>query len=441
MSSWPLFLGVLALFIGLWRFSLPGFEQNKKYLLLFVLSLRIAVGLGTVALYTYYYTDSSKADVHRYYNDAVNMAQVHSHSPSVFWANWFGIAADFEYEGRHFDSMLNWVHPYGNRMYNDNRAVIRTHAILHLMGGNSLWAHSLIFSIFGFFGGYLLCRVVAQVWNLPQTGLLLIFHAIPAVLIWSSAPLKEALVLLHMGLALGSWFLIKKRGWRILGTVAALVLLYFTKSYMAFLLLGFISVYSLSSNWESKKNHGCKLKLPSYFIPELVFPLLGIAFYVVVSNLTHWNPILSMLSTKLHHFLNLAAAEKAGSQVFLPPFEPDWLPFLATLKWGFVNALFRPLPGDFQGMFTWIMLPESTALLFIGFGLWQAKKKGKRAWFWGSIWYGLALLVLMGVTTPVLGSLFRYKMPLWPLFLPYLWLGIAYFLRMFRNYAGKNTPT
>jgi hypothetical protein len=116
--------------------------------------------------------------------------------------------------------------------------------------------------------------------------------------------------------------------------------------------------------------------------------------------------------------------------VYLPPFEPDWLPFLATLKWGFVNALFRPLPGDFHGIFTWIMLPESMAILLIGFGLWLGKNKGMRAWFWASLWYGLALLVLMGVTTPVLGSLFRYKMPLWPLFLPYLWLSI--------EWIGKN---
>ena len=430
MVSWPFLFGIFALFICLWKFPLPGFEQNKKYILLFILSLRFAVGLGTVALYTYYYTDNSKADVHRYYNDAVNMAEVHANAPDEFWANWFGLATDFEYEGRHFDCMLNWVHPYGNRMYNDNRAVIRTHAILRLLGGNSLWAHSLIFSIFGFVGSYLLCRVVGSRWNLPPTGLLILLHAIPAVLIWSSAPLKEALVLLQMGLALGSWFLIKNRIWSFLGAAAAIALLHFTKSYMAFLLLGFISVYSLSSYWESKKNNGFKFNLPSYFIPELVFPLLGIAFYVVFSSLTHWNPILSMLSTKLHHFLNLAAAEQAGSQVYLPPFEPNWLPFLATLKWGFVNALFRPLPGDFHGIFTWIMLPESMAILLIGFGLWLGKNKGMRAWFWASLWYGLALLVLMGVTTPVLGSLFRYKMPLWPLFLPYLWLSI--------EWIGKN---
>jgi len=419
---------------------MPGFEKKKKYVLLSLLGLRMLVGLGTVALYTYYYTDRSKADVHRYYNDAVNMAEVHANAADEFWANWFGLANDFEYEGRHFDCMLNWVHPYGNRMYNDNRAVIRTHALLRLLGGNDLWAHSLIFSLFGFFGSYLLCRVIANRWHLPPTGLMVVLHLIPAVLIWSSAPLKESLVLFQMGLALGSWFLIKNRIWRFAGTAASIALLYFTKSYMAFLLSGFIAVYSLSIVRERLKPRLFKFKLPSYFAPEMAIPLLGIAAYVGISSLTHWNPLLQMLSTKLHHFLNLAASENAGSQVYLPPFEPNWLSFLATLKWGFVNALFRPLPGDFNGIFTWIMLPESMALLLIGLGMGLSIRKGMRAWFWASGWYGIALLVLMGVTTPVLGSLFRYKMPLWPLFLPYLWLGMEFIGKKVRHAFGAYRP-
>lgn len=440
MSSWPILLGIAILFFALWKYPWPGFEKKKKYILLSLLGLRMFVGLGTVALYTYYYTDNSKADVHRYYNDAVNMAEVHANARDEFWANWFGLANDFEYEGRHFDCMLNWVHPYGNRMYNDNRAVIRTHAILRLLGGNSLWAHSLVFSVFGFVGSYLICRVIACRWKLPSTGLLVVLHAIPAVLIWSSAPLKEALVLFQMGLALGSWFLLKNRIWRFLGAAFAIALLYFTKSYMAFLLTGFLGVYGLSTFWESLKKRRSNSKLFAFFIPEIAFPLLGIAFYVGFSSLTGWNPLLQMLSTKLQHFLNLAASENAGSQIYLPAFDPNWLSFLRTLKWGLINAVFRPLPGDFQGIFTWIMLPESFAMLLIGLGIWSSMRNGMRAWLWSSFWYGLALVVLMGVTTPVLGSLFRYKMPIWPIFLPYLWIGTEHVLKTVRTFFKKPTP-
>ena len=322
MTSWPLLLVGLTLFIALWKIPWPGFENRKKYVLIALLGLRILVGLGTVALYTYYYTDKSKSDVYRYYHDGVNMSEVHSNAPDEFWANWFGLANDFEYEGRHFDCMLNWVHPYGNRMYNDNRAVIRTHAILVLLGGKNLWAHSLIFSIFGFLGSYLICMAIAKIWNFPPLKLMVVLHAIPSILIWSSAPLKEALVLLQMGVALGSWFLIKKRIWSFIGTAAAIALMYFTKSYMALLMTGFFMIYFLSTFWEYLKSRHLKFKLPSYFIPEFGIPLLGIAFYVAFSSLTNWNPLLEMLSTKLHHFLNLAAAEEAGSQVYLPPFDP-----------------------------------------------------------------------------------------------------------------------
>jgi len=438
MTSWPLLLVGLTLFIALWKIPWPGFENRKKYILIALLGLRILVGLGTVALYTYYYTDKSKSDVYRYYHDGVNMSEVHSNAPDEFWANWFGLANDFEYEGRHFDCMLNWVHPYGNRMYNDNRAVIRTHAILVLLGGKNLWAHSLIFSIFGFLGSYLICMAIAKIWNFPPLKLMVVLHAIPSILIWSSAPLKEALVLLQMGVALGSWFLIKKRIWSFIGTAAAIALMYFTKSYMALLMTGFFMIYFLSTFWEYLKSRHLKFKLPSYFIPEFGIPLLGIAFYVAFSSLTNWNPLLEMLSTKLHHFLNLAAAEEAGSQVYLPPFEPNWLSFLSTLKWGLLNALVRPLPSDLQGIFTWIMLPESFGLLLVCSGIGLGLGKGMRPWFWASLWYGLGLMVLMGVTTPVLGSLFRYKMPFWPLFLPYLWLGLDYLLNKFRKFPGRN---
>jgi len=78
--------------------------------------------------------------------------------------------------------------------------------------------------------------------------------------------------------------------------------------------------------------------------------------------------------------------------------------------------------------------------LLIGLGMGLSIRKGMRAWFWASGWYGIALLVLMGVTTPVLGSLFRYKMPLWPLFLPYLWLGMEFIGKKVRHAFGAYRP-
>jgi hypothetical protein len=145
--------------------------------------------------------------------------------------------------------------------------------------------------------------------------------------------------------------------------------------------------------------------------------------YVALSSLLNWNPVLDMLSFKLQNFLNLAEAEQAGSRIFLPAFEPNWISFLSTLKWGLLNTILRPLPGDFNGVFVWIMLPESVAMLLLFVGLTRPDFRAHQPWFWASIWFAVGLLCLIGVTTPVLGSLFRYRMPLWLPMLPYVWLG------------------
>ncbi|MDA0930614.1 MAG: hypothetical protein O3C32_04485 [Bacteroidetes bacterium] len=419
MFSLPIPLFILGLFAWIWNYSLPGFSGRKKYILLSVLALRIAVGMGMVWLYTFYYTDRQKADVHRYYTDAVHMADVHDESPKEFWLNWMGLSKDFEYEGRHFDRMLNWVHPYGNRMYNDNRSIIRTHALLALTGAKSLWEHSLMFAAFAWLGSYLISISLARLWSLPATGMMLLLNAIPSVLLWSSAPLKESLVLLQMGVLFWAWFIFRSKFFGQMLGLIALILLYYTKSYMAILMAGFGLMYAFSRFVQAQRpsNGLRKFKL------EFWLPMGLILFYVALSSLMNWNPVLDMLSFKLQNFLNLAEAEQAGSRIFLPAFEPNWISFLSTLKWGLLNTILRPLPGDFNGVFVWIMLPESVAMLLLIVGLTRPDFRAHQPWFWASIWFAVGLLCLIGVTTPVLGSLFRYRMPLWLPMLPYVWMG------------------
>lgn len=413
----PLF--ILGLFAWVWKFSLPGFTGRQKYILLLVLALRIAVGLGMVGLYTYYYTDRQKADVHRYYADAVQMADLHEASPKQFWLNWAGISNDFEYEGRYFDRMLNWVHPYGNRMYNDNRSIIRTHALLALSGSKSLWEHSLMFSAFAWLGAYLISYSLARLWSLPATGLMLLLNAIPSVLLFSSAPLKESLVLLQMGILFWAWFVLRPNYLGQIMAVVTLFLLYYTKSYMAILMGAFGLMYALSRFIQSKESPSVLRR----FSLEFWLPIGTIFLYVAVSSLLSWNPVLEMLSFKLQNFLNLAEAEQAGSRIHLPAFNPTWISFLNTLKWGLINSLLRPLPGDFNGLFVWIMLPESAAVVLLILGFTRSYFQGRQSWFWASLWFTVGLLCLIGVTTPVLGSLFRYRMPLWIPVLPYVWIG------------------
>lgn len=106
----------------------------------------------------------------------------------------------------------------------------------------------------------------------------------------------------------------------------------------------------------------------------------------------------------------------AGSAIDLPRLDGSLLAIFKLIPMGFCNALFRPHLFEFHNIMTFAAALENLFIaVFIILGLIFAnysRKYPPQLYF--SLSFSLILLVIIGVTTPVLGALVRYKLPALP---------------------------
>ncbi len=107
---------------------------------------------------------------------------------------------------------------------------------------------------------------------------------------------------------------------------------------------------------------------------------------------------------------------KTGSSIHTGELEPNVLSFVKALPRAFYNAFFRPWPLESLQPFTLFAGLENFAiLLFILYafirGRWQSVNK---KWLIFCLSFVLVVYLLTGFTTPVLGSIVRYRIPAMP---------------------------
>jgi hypothetical protein len=128
--------------------------------------------------------------------------------------------------------------------------------------------------------------------------------------------------------------------------------------------------------------------------------------------------IFSLLVGKQHDFIGLALHEQAGS--FIKPFElrANFASFAVFAPLALINTLFRPFFGDISSPLLILPMLENCVLILmiilaIVFPL-KGRKNNRIIYF--CFFFSLLLFILLGLTTPVLGALVRYRIPGLPFF-------------------------
>jgi hypothetical protein len=147
-----------------------------------------------------------------------------------------------------------------------------------------------------------------------------------------------------------------------------------------------------------------------------VIPLLWPGF-----NLT------DLLYRKQQAFFLLAENAKAGSVISIPVLDPGILSLLMNAPYGFFTSLLRPLITDSESVMILISAVENTLILLFGayclFNIRIQNLKGSVIPAF-CIFYCVSLYVLIGMITPILGAIVRYKAQALP-FLVILFIIIA----------------
>jgi hypothetical protein len=399
-----------------WRFPVKQLGNYHKPFSVVLLLCKIAGAILLVYLYTWYYPEKEKADIYRFYSDGIAMFELRKENPGIFWKNMFGLGNDFEYDGAYFHSMNNWVHPHGNRMYNDNRMVIRLHALMAFITDRTLLNHAIAFAGIAYIASIWLVLNLARLLSAPFKPLLVTCFLFPGLFIWGTGPMKETLVLLFLALFFSGINLLMKNSfsWKgLLFSGLGFGLIWFTKFYIIACLFPFLLIWII---WE-KTNKTESVRVKGFIFTALTCILLGI--------LTAWIfdfGIWRTIAYKQNNFMNLAISENSGSlteHFYLEGTAPS---ILSALPYAWFKSFLMPLPHQISSLlFLAPMLENILLLLALGLLIFKKRLRLYDINSWLCLFFLLAFFGILGLTTPVLGGLFRYKIPAWPILAATFW--------------------
>ncbi len=405
----------------------------------FFLSFKFLISLCLFSIYTYYYPNRLEADIFKFFDDSHVVYNSLYNSPTDFKNLIFETNLDDPYYvNGYLQKMNNWDRIYETGVYNDSRTIIKLNAIFRFISFGEFHVHSLFFCFLSLTGLVAFFRVAKKIFNNSQSILVIMLFFLPSLMFWTSGILKESVHLFALGLLLFSLDKVlrfKKISLSIVGLFVSLLLLVYIKIYVLLALIPSFTCYIIS--------RFSKLKKWKIYVPVLLL------FSVVVLFSKQFSPNLNfveIIETKQENFIRFAEHQDAGSRFPLTNMDQSIGGLLKVVPEGVVNCFIRPLPWESKNI---IELPAILENILVFIGLLLLLKlviemkvvivEEHKNFIWFSIVSVFILYAMIGVVTPVSGSLIRYKVTA----LPFLVIIFIYFfqnLKLFLNLDAKLSP-
>jgi len=404
-----LILAFLAFFVFL-ILKMPFFGRlgfSRRWILLFFV-LKLLVSAGVVGVYKHYY-DPQTSDMYNYYKGGKVIWSSLRDNPADYFRMVSGIGGDAPHLHRYYDAANHWYKPFNYGLFNDNRTMMRYNAVLNLFTLGS-FAGNLVITVFlTFLGLCYLARALGELVTQRMRMFTLVIMCIPTVLFWSSGLLKESLVMMSLGVFLFHWIRFTQE-YRIKNLLPALIfaaLLVLAKFYIFVALLPAIVFLLFPVRWTYLKQ---TLAMFSVLLIMLVLffnskHIVGVDFAKVMSE----------KQTDFVKFVNLQP--RSGSSISLPSFEPTPSSMAEKLPGAYFNSFMRPHLFEASSAMPLLAALENAMLLLLIVLMIVRFRKPLPEEFrliLFSMSFVLILFALIGLTTPNLGALVRYKMPALP---------------------------
>ena len=391
----------------IYRFPLLQLRGFKAWVSNALFNIKFAAGLLIWAIYTFYYTDKATSDVHKFYTDAEVIYSALPHNPSAYAT--LMTSAGNDATAPYTAQMKNWERNFDEAPINENRTVIRLNALLMLFSFNTYFVHILAMCFISLFGWVLLFNGVYRYINRPPTVLALPPLLLPSVLFWASGVLKEPILVLGLGVFV--YGLLSQRQWlRLTCCGVGIVLLLAIKFYVLVCVLPAAFAFTLLPKTTDTIRVSAK-----YLV---LYMLLAFAAFNVQHIVPRINAM-QMLANKQHHSVKEAIYFNASSRIDIPQVDASALSIIKAAPVAIWNTLMRPY--IWEGRNPMMLASAMENLMLIGIILlslvyfkWQPTHLNIVLFL---LLASLSYFVVIGLCTPVLGNLVRYKVPLLPLFL------------------------
>jgi hypothetical protein len=419
-------LYILYLLLILSAFKKNSFFKHSSLsfqFLLFFFVLKICSSFVMYAIYSYYYTDRGTADIFKYYDDAnILYKQLFHKSPLSYIQLLLGINQDSPIIYNALQETNFWYKPREFNIYNDNRTIIRLNMLIRILSNNFYHIHALIITFISFIGLLSIYKTFLFFFKHYSKLIASAVFLIPSVLFWSSANLKEGLLI--GGLGIFVWMFVQllhvynsfKRKLFIASIlIASGSLLIVIKPYILI-----VSIPSLIAWIIVKKKKNIK---PFYIfiITHLILILSSLFIHKIIPSIN----IVQNITFKNNDFINVANDTKAGSSYAINKLDGNITSIIKNTVPAFINNFIRPYPSECNSIFVSFACIENFSILLLViiaiFYLIKTQQTILPIQYY-SIYISLLLGIIIGLIVPVFGASVRYKIPYLPFLVPTLLL-------------------
>lgn len=467
--SWILYV-IFLLIIGftIYRhrfFHLPGLRRTSS---LFFFALKLIAGLAVWYVYTSYYPQREYADIWKYYDDSEIIYEALDEKPGDYFRLVTGIGIDERVHDEYIVRMQHWDQQFENNLFNDSHTIIRFNALMRVISGGNYHTHSLVMCFLAFIGLCALYRWSYKfLWQWKYIVAFILFVS-PSLLFWSSGVLKEGILFFALGMLIHqAWqFAEDKRKHRVAWILISIMLLAITKLYMlAFLLpalatglylrrnpsfaflkvigaaLLLIAIAFVLDTWTPKfspfrvialkqrdfltlARGGIYIMNDQYVckIPERErgsFEYTDTIHFRITGGIEYdyWkieDDFKDTLHGSIHNdstlFTILSESPPAGSLMDVQLLYPRWNHVMKAAPAALGRSIYRPAPWELKPVLLIPAALENFMLYLLIFAMLLAfKKPSHKEVFWFCVFFAIITLTVIGLITPVLGALVRYR--------------------------------
>lgn len=378
-------------------------------------TLKIIAGLALWFIYSYHYTLRNTSDAFKYFDDAWVLHKTLSTNPTHYWQMLTGYndtAADLI---PYYKQMYNWVKPWNYGLYNDNRIIIRANALCMLLSNGNYFVHIVLFNFVGYIGLVYLYNFF-RLWCAKKLNSLLIVVAVfltPSMLFWNSGVLKEPLLLFCLGVMLYNFYSVLSIQFtptHIIKIGIVLLCAYALAHLKVYLLPCILVLMVLMSIEKYISNYSLKIIFPACVAIVLVI-------IVAIQLLLPQYNLLEILRQKQFDFNNMALTYKAGSYIALPTYNGNAVSLLTLAPKAIYNTLLMPTFSYCTSAMMGINLAENGVMIALFIYLlfyFDRPSQTQRYRLFAALMFVACLATIIGISTPVIGAIVRYKIPLLP---------------------------
>jgi len=358
-------------------------------------------------LYTSYYPNRENADIFKYYDDGNVISSVFDEDPLEFLKLVSGVETINDKTAQILSATKYWDRSPSLAGLNDNRLIIKFNAVLSLFSLNNIATHMLFASFLAFMGLTFLMKFFLKLISDRTPLIFIVVYFSPSLLFWTSGILKEAFMIFGLGgLIYHAMCIVQSKVTlsKLIIMHVFILILFSSKLYVAILIMPGLFAFL----WNYKHDDGKAI---------LRYLAMNLLFLGLVMNLPQLLDIdiLNVLVQKQIEFKCLAEWMNAGSVVYIPELSDTWTSLIIAAPFALFNTFLRPhLFDELNALSLLAMLETLGFIALIAVTIIHRKPVSTKTMnlFLFSLNFAILLGLLIGWTTPVLGAIVRYRVPM-----------------------------